>query len=79
MDGDDLQREIDELVESAKSWLDEIGRFSIEAEHIDRTQRLCGHRGRHRAPSRSCQRPCGQPGGEDQDESPLIEMSARNR
>ena len=35
-DDDDLQREIDELVESAKSWLDEIGRFSIEAEHIDR-------------------------------------------
>ena len=36
MDDDDLQREIDELIESAKSWLDEIGRFSIEAEHIDR-------------------------------------------
>jgi hypothetical protein len=36
MDDDDLQRDIDELVESAGSWLDEIGRFSIKAEHIDR-------------------------------------------
>ena len=36
MDDDDLQREIDELIESAESWLDEIGRFSIKAEHIDR-------------------------------------------
>jgi hypothetical protein len=27
MDDDDLQREIDELVESAESWLDELGRF----------------------------------------------------
>jgi hypothetical protein len=36
MDDDDLQREIDELVESAESWLDELGCFSIKAEHIDR-------------------------------------------
>ena len=79
MDDDDLQREIDELVESAESWLDELGRFSIKAEHIDRLNGLCGHRGRHRAPSRSRQRPRGQPGGEDQDESPVPHRNERPR
>ena len=82
MDDDDLQREIDELVESAESWLDELGCFSIKAEHIDRLNGYAASRGRHRAPRRS--RP-GAPvhsrARKDQDQILrfLIEMSAREK